>query len=374
MFNIFKPKKYLGIDIGTSSIKLVELKHEGEKVLLNTYGELRIAGKAEGSNKIIDIMHIPEKQLIDMLRQLMIATRSTAKDAVFSLPVFSTFITLIDLPFMEKQELANSLVFEAKKYIPVPMEEVQFSWSVVENISGFPEQVSVSSKRSSPLLSAQLDAPSNKMQVLLVAVPNEIIAKYKNIAKILGVNAGFEIETFSLVRSLVKKGIDDKGVVVIVDMGFKSTEICLIDGGLLRLSHNFETSGASLTKALSTSLNVSFDGAEDLKTKKGLKLSVSEKSALDSLMPLIDMIVFEIERTIINYHQRTGRRAQKIILSGGTANMSGIVDYFSNHLGVVVTVADPFSRVSCPSSLNQNLRDLGPTFSVAVGLAEKNLV
>lgn len=342
--------------------------------MLNTYGELRIAGKAEGSNKIIDIMHIPEKQLIDMLRQLIIATRSTAKDAVFSLPVFSTFITLIDLPFMEKQELANSLVFEAKKYIPVPMEEVQFSWSVVENISGLPGQASASINKSSPLPSAQLEAPSNKMQVLLVAVPNEIITKYKNIAKSLGVNAGFEIETFSLVRSLVKKGIDDKGVVVIVDMGFKSTEICLIDGGLLRLSHNFETSGASLTKALSTSLNVSFEGAEDLKTKKGLKLSFSEKSALDSLMPLIDMIVFEIERTIINYHQRTGRRAQKIILSGGTANMSGIVDYFSNHLGVVVTVADPFSRVSCPSSLNQNLRDLGPTFSVAVGLAEKNLV
>lgn len=371
----FKPKKYLGIDIGTNSIKLVELKKEGDKIALNTYGELRIVGKENGEQGggAIDIMHVPEKQLIDMLRQLVVATRATAKDAVFSLPVFSTFITLIDLPMMDEKEIASSIQFEAKKYIPVPMEEVQFSWSVIDRPNVAPGMMP-SRDTSSPLPSSQMAGPASRIQVLIVAVPNEIIAKYKNIAKGAGLNAAFEIETFSIVRSLARKGVDDKGVSVIVDIGFKSTEICLIDNGLLRLSHNFETSGASFTRALSTAMNIGFKSAEDLKLQRGLKFSMSEKSAMDSLLPLIDMIVFEIERTMINYQQRTGKRAQKVILSGGTANMPGLVDYLSNHLGVVVTVADPFSSVVFNASLNKILRDVGPTFSVAIGLAKKNLV
>lgn len=378
MFQLFKPKKYLGIDIGTSSIKLVELKEEGGKIILNTYGELKIS-ESDADNKLkMDILHMSDKQLADMLRQLIIATKASAKDAIFSIPVFSSFITLMDLPVMSDKELQESIPFEAKKYIPVPINEVQFSWSIIEKPAGKID----SSKNKNPQGSSAIN-PSGplssvglvgKMQILIVAVPNEIMAKYKNIAKLAGLNAGFEIETFSIARSLVKGGVDSSGVVAIVDVGAKSTEICVVDNGLLRMSHNFETSGINITKALSQSLNLNFDQAEEFKTKKGIKLFASEKSAMDSILPLIDMIIFEIERININYQQRSGKRVQKIILSGGTANLPGLVDYVSNHMGLAVSVADPFSRISSSPVLGQILRDAGPTFSVAVGLAERNLV
>lgn len=369
----FKPKKYLGIDIGTSSIKLVELKKEGDKIILNTYGELKISeNNADGKIGKIDMSRMSEKQISDMLRQLMIAAKTNTKDAVFSIPVFSSFITLMDLPLMNDKELENSIPFEAKKYIPVPINEVQFSWSVVEKSSeknGISQNIPIN-----PIGSLSAGGSADKMQILLVAVPNEIMIKYKNIAKSAGLNANFEIETFSIVRSLIRKGIDDSGVAAIVDMGAKSTEIFVVDNGLLRMSHNFETSGANITRALSQSLNLSPEQAEDLKIKKGLKLSSSEKSATDSILPLIDMIIFEIERINTNYQQRTGRRVQRIILSGGTAKLPGLVDYVSNHMGITVSIANPFSKVSFSPVLDQILRDIGPSFSVSVGLAERNLV
>lgn len=341
--------------------------------MLNTYGSLKIENGESGKGKDIDIARIPEKQLIDMLRQLIVATRSSAKDAVFSLPVFSTFITLIDLPFMSDKELASSIPFEAKKYIPVPLEEVQFNWSIIEKISG--PYGDGQPQNSAPLSPpTQIQALGGKIQVLFVAVPNDLIARYKNIAKSVGLKGTFEIETFSLVRALSLKGDSGKGVSVVVDMGFKSTEICLIDNGLLRLSHNFEVSGESITKAIQAVLNLDYGGAEDFKLKKGLKAPASEKSAVDAILSLINTIVFEMEKTIMNYQQMTGRKAQKIILSGGTANMPGLVDYLSNYLGIAVTVANPFSEISHSPALSQNLREVGPSFSVAIGLAKKNLV
>lgn len=372
----FKPKKYLGIDIGTSSIKLVELKKEGDKIALNTYGQLKIINAKEDAGKI-DIMHIPEKQFSDMLSRLMIASKTTAKDAVFSIPVFSSFVTLIDLPLMSAKELAEAIPFEARKYIPVPIEEVEFSYSVVEKMSGAatpaaPLVTGVAVEGIAVEVSLPGQGLPDKMQVLLIAVPNEIISRYKNIAKNAGLSANLEIETFSVVRSLIKKGIDDKGVVVIVDIGAKSTEICVVDNGLLRLSHNFEASGMNITKMIVQNLNISPEEAEELKIKQGL--TIANKAALDGILPLIDMIIFEIERTVANYQQRTGRRAQKVILSGGSATLPGIVDYITNHTGLIVTVADPFAKISASPVLSPILRDIGPTFSVAVGLAERNLL
>lgn len=364
----FKPNKYIGIDIGTGSIKLVELKKDGEKVILNTYGELKIAVQKEGGEKMADkadILHMPEKQFSDLLRQLLTASGTTSKHAVFSIPVFSAFITLIDLPSMTEKELADSIPFEARKYIPVPVSEVQFSWSIVER-PGETISLPIPGSVSTPM--------ANKMQVLLVAVPNEIIVKYKNIAKNVGLEAEFEIETFSIARSIIKKGISDKEVAIIADIGAKSTEICLIDNGLVRFSHNFEASGGSITRALASGMGVDPEKAEELKMKQGIKSATSERRAIDSILPLIDMILFEIERTNTNYQQKTGRKAQRIILSGGTANLPGLVDYISNHLGVVVSIADPFFGISASPILTPTLREIGPAFSVAVGLAERNLI
>lgn len=369
----FKPNKYIGIDIGTGSVKLVELKKDGDNISLSTYGELKIAGSKEGGDKAdkADILHMPEKQFSELLKQLLIASKTTAKNAVFSIPVFSAFITLIDFPLLSDKELASSIPFEARKYIPVPVNEVQFSWSVVEKPASHPGGAPVAPNPAIPAGIAS--ASANKMQVLLVAVPNEIITKYKNIAKSIGIEAEFEIETFSITRSLIKKGINDKETVIIADIGSKSTEICLIDNGLLRLSHDFETSGSSITKALSSGMNLDTEKAEEMKIKQGMS-SVSERKIIDSIMPLIDMIIFEIERTASNYQQKTGRKTQRVILSGGTANLPGLVDYLSNHLGMVVSVADPFFGLSASQVLTPILRDIGPSFSVAVGLAERNLV
>ncbi|KKQ39002.1 MAG: Type IV pilus assembly protein PilM [Candidatus Moranbacteria bacterium GW2011_GWF2_37_7] len=350
----------------------MELKKDGDRVTLNNYGELKIVDFMNVKTGKVDISRLSDKELIDMIRQLLVATRTNIKNAIFSIPIFSSFVTLIDLPPMSDKELAESIPFEARKYIPVPTNEVQFSWSIIE---GFRQQSSSQALANLPASKGTSSEITSRVQVLLVAVPNEIINRYKNIAKSAGLIAEFEVEAFSVVRSLIKKGIEDKGVVIIADIGAKSTDICVVDNGFLRMSHNFETSGSSITKALSESAGLNQEKAEEFKIKKGIKLASSEKLALDSILPLIDMIIFEIQRIDTGYQRRTsGRKVQKIILSGGSANLPGLVDYISNQLGIVVTIADPFSKLSASSILNQTLREIGPTFSVAVGLAERNLI
>lgn len=351
---------------------MAEIKKDGDKLMLNNYGELRIIDSMNIKTGKVDISRLSDKELIDMIRQLLTATRTNAKNAIFSIPIFSSFVTLIDMPLISEKELVEAIPFEARKYIPVPADEVQFNWSIVEKSA---QQSNALKSPDSPASKGVLSGASNKIQVLLVAVPKEIINRYKNIAKSVGLIAEFEVEAFSAARSLIKKGIDDKGVLIIADIGAKSTDICVVDGGLLRMSHNFESSGSNITKALSEGVKLSLEKAEEFKIKKGIKLASSEKSALDSILPLIDMIIFEIQRIDMNYRQRTdGRKVQKIILSGGSANLPGLVDYISNHLGIAVTIADPFSELSVSSVLSQTLREIGPTFSVAVGLAERNLV
>lgn len=339
-------KSILGIDIGTTSIKTVELTREKGRVKLKNYGEyIPASSKRELLPVESGFSAFFEEGMANVVKEVLKKAGIRSKDIVLSLPVFSSFFTLIELPLMDPKEIPAAVKFQAYQYIPVPIEEVVLNWIIIE-------------ERESLL--------ENKVQVLLVAVPNDIIDKYMNIAKLLGANLrALEVESFAEARALAREG----GPTVIVNIGGKTTNVAVVNKGFIRLCNNLDLSGFNLTNSLARKMRISFERAEEIQKTKGLTKD-TEDLATPIFKLILDKIIFGVEGAINNYLSKNPQqKIQNIILSGGVANMPGIVDYFASKFSSKVERANAFSEILYPPVLHETLDAIGPSFSVAVGLA-----
>lgn len=372
----FKPKqgRFLGIDIGTFSIKVVELSFNQERFILENYA-IYDAGKGRAIDHVIQTSSLKmlDDEVAETLRVLFETAKIQIRDVVFSIPVFSIFTTVMEFPFMPRREIDQAIKFEAKQYIPIPLNEVVYDWDFV-GMSKFKD------KKDENAYSKKLE----KAQIILVAVPKEVINKYNNIARLAQVNLrGIESETFSLRRSVLG---NDPSPACLVDAGSRNTNIAIIDKGGLMLNHNLDTSGSEFTKVIAQGMGIDMLRAEELKRSEGVKsylpnslngdISASfkgEKEVAKILYPIVDIIVFEIDRIINIYQEKSGRGVDKIVLAGGSANMPGLVEYVSKKLNKLVVIGNPWSRIAYNNELDNILRLRGPSLAVAIGAAMRNL-
>ena len=348
-----KSQLFLGLDIGTSAIKLVELEQGEGRYKLKTYGVYPLV---EYFKHIEEQLWVEPSKLLDgqiagTVKQLIKEANVQSKKVCLSIPVYSSFSTLIDLPPMPEKEISRAIPFEAKKYVPVPISEVVLDWSIIEKSAE--QKPKVEEGR----------ANSQGVQILLVAVPKAIIAKYAQIIQLAGLELkALEAETFSLARSLVG---NDKSPIVVVDIVARSSNISIIDKGYIRIIHNLEKGGAELTRNLSQKLNINFEKAEEMK-KIGQD---SQLMAREVIYSVLDVIVAEVKKIISHYQIRYSRRIEKCILAGAGATINGLSDYFSSKLGLEISLGNPFARVVYPALLEPAIKELGPSLAVAVGLA-----
>src|SRR3989344_6137527 len=226
-----KNKSHLGVDIGTSNIKIVQLKSQDGKFILETYGLVNAAYQI--SNK--DSPQIINKTA-DILRNLLKKAGTTTNRIVASLPNSVVFTSVIELPKIPEDEVQAAVEFEAKKYVPLPLNEVALSWSVLTPGS-LPSEA--------------------KEKVLLTAVTHAIIDNYLKVFSQAGLEPdALEIEALALIRSLV--GEDAKNI-LLIDIGAKNTSLNLVENGYLRLSKNLSVGGDTVTSSIAQSLNINFD-------------------------------------------------------------------------------------------------------------------
>ena len=342
---IHKNSQIVGIDIGVYSAKVVQLKYEKERAILETYGELLSEGYFKNVSTASGggFLRYMDADIADMLKNLLREARITAPEAVFSIPATASFVTTIPFPKLNPQEIEAALPYEARKYVPIPIAEVVLDWEMIETEEGA------------------------NSKVLLVAVPKEVTEKFKRIAKLIGVRLkALEVETFSMTRSLI--GLDPTPT-AIINLGHLSTTLAIVDKKQLRLSHNFGYGSQKLTNALEKGLGVTKDKAETIKREIGLSEKIEEKEIVSIFEPIIENLFSEIERIIVIYNRKAPRKIQKVNLTGGGANLKGLIDYTSTKLGVEVTKGNPFARTIAPAFLQSILRDIGPSFGVAAGLA-----
>lgn len=353
-FNIFglgKINSYLGVDIGTLSIKIVELSSENGRPQLQNYGILENYSLATASSVQDSTAQKTQKifggEAVLMLRRLLKESGIAAKEINISVPIFSSFLTVMELPQMSEAEITSAVQFEAKKYIPVSLDSVVIDWSVIGLNGG------------------------GKILILLVAIPRELISEYAAIVretdlKLLTV----ELETISAARALMG---NDPTPTILIDMGFRDTTISIVDGGFLRISHSIETSGEDLTRVLSNNLNVSWRRAEEIKKENGLKTLDNNAQIAAVLTPLLDVVALAAKNIVELYFTKTKKKIEKLIIYGGAAKMPGLVEYLEERLKIDVVAGDPFSRIAYPQKLKPIIDEIGHEFTVAAGLALRSL-
>lgn len=364
MFGIGK-KSFLGIDIGSSSIKVVELRMTGNKPYLSNYAWMKIDDFLDGS----DIMSAnSDTILFQALKRSIKEGGFKSKGANVAIPAFGGLITLIELPYVGDDELEQAIRFEAHKYIPTSLDEVVFSWDVVGRTNRG-KKVLVRSEEGKKQEQGDEknaeDAPSGeRMQVLLVAAPKNKVSRYEQIVMKAGLKLeGVEIESFSLVRSLVG---NDSGNFVIVDIGSRVCNIVLVEKGIIKVNRNIDAGGKDITKIIARSTQVDDDRAE--KMKIGEKNLFNKESNLS--FPILDVIFNEVNRVIDSYYGKNNKtKIDSIILSGGTANMAGLPEHFSASLGIKTVVGNPFGRIDYDKKMEAVVKKINTNFSVAVGLA-----
>jgi len=367
MFNLFrgKPKTCLGIDIGTSSIKVVQLKRSEGRYKLEAYGELQTYGYLERLNDPFQTKNLQllESQVTEMLGKIIKEASITTKKVALSIPIFSSFISVVDLSPMSEKELSRALVFESKRYIPVSLDEVKIDWEVID-------KQPVDSKDQAGMVPKK---GLFKFRVLLVAVPKEVIIKYLRITRNLGLEIlALELENFSYTRSLVG---NDLSTACVLDFGARSTSFTIVDKGFIQMSHSLDIAGTELTKALAHSMGIDFKRAEIYKKERGLDHKELEagREIKEVILTLIDKVIFEIERAIGSYESKTKRKVAKLILSGGSGNLFGLDEYLKNKLKIDVISGNPWAKVVYPSIIEPALKEIAPKFAVAVGLAMREI-
>lgn len=349
MFNFLKmifPKKIIGIDIGTSSIKIVELSRWGKTQTLENYGEIK--SSVISSEPLLDGKTTNNVALNNLLaaaiKEILSRARIKTKAVIFSIPDFSTFYTSFDIPPMPEKEVANAIYYNASQYITLPISEVTLDWRLIPN-------------------AASLNNAS--MKVFIVAIPNQVIEDYKAIAK----NAGLELyaleaEVFGITKALVKTS---RKTICLVDMGIQSSTVSIINQGLLKRSYSFNFNGDQLTKILSSELKISYSEAEEIKSKEGLDSTRPEVTKI--LYPLIEAIITEVKNISDEFFQSERKQVEEVYLTGGTANMPGLKEYFAKGIQKQVSVPNCFSDFSYPAGLKETVNEMSGRFSAAVGVA-----
>ena len=360
----FIPKKSLGIDIGTSSIKLVELSAFRERKKLENYGEIKAEVlyqkpfRTFEKNTLLLSSRDIARALLAVMEEAKIKTRKT----VFSIPDFSSFFTNFELPPMSKEELPQAVTYEARRHIPLPLGEVTIDWEVIED-------------------RRPLNQKKN-LKILLVAVPNEVINQYREIARFSNLELiALEAEVFGLARVLIPE--DEKRIIGLVDIGAQTTTCSLIEKRVLKKSHSFDTSGDDLTEQVAKSLSIDYKTAQDLKEKYGLQeiplprtmtaFQEESRSLREILLPLVDVMLKEIENIVKNFYQVEGKGIEKFIIAGGSALIPGLKEYFQDSLKKEVEVANPFSKIFYPPILEKEIKKMGPSYAIAVGMALRGL-
>ncbi len=340
----------MGVDIGSASLKVIEVGRKGQQRTLENYGELELT-VSESSLGRTGTFAFSDSEIARALKIVCEEAGIQTKEVNFALPDFGTFFTAFSLPVMSKEELSEAVRYESRPYIPLPLSDIVLDWTITSGEAG-----------------------KTPVKVLVVAVPNEVIAQYQNISRIAQLTLkSLEPEVFALARSALDPQSE---MAAILDIGARSTNCTIVEKGVIKSSHSFGIGSNELTHRLAKSLNIGYNEAKDLQIKNGLavnrNIQVDGKASVrDILIPLVDSIVDESKKIFRDFYQEEGKEPRRIILAGGLAHLPGFKEYLYTEFKKDVEIANPFSRISYPPPLKTVLEEKGSSYAVALGAALK---
>ncbi len=336
--------RVVGIDIGSSSIKVVELQDREGVITLTTYGELELGPYSEEKpvgTAVVLSPQIERQALVDILRESAVK----AKQSVFAMPLSSSFVTVMSLMAPPEEDISPRVRVEARKYIPVPIAEVTLDWAEVDQ---------------------GLRTDAGTREVLLAAIQNEALKRFTTLMETVEfANPPIEIECFSAIRSLYT---DETPDTIIIDIGAVSTKLYIVRAGLLQRMYRVRAGGTLVTEKMVTEIGGTFAEMETLKrsaTHENPQFSAVQKIHAASY----DRAFKEFYQVINEYESKVGISLPNIQLIGGGALFPGFATNIATTFNRPTTLAQPFNKVAYPAFMEDTMKMIGSSFTVALGAA-----
>ena len=342
-----RAKSLVGLDIGSSAVKAVELKPAGKAYKVSAFGSDVVP-----PDSIVDGAIIDGSVVAEAIRRLFAGLKIKTKDVAASLSGNAVIVKKITLPVMTESELAESIYWEAEQYIPFDIQDVNLDYQILDRGT---------------------EAGKGTMDVLLVAAKKEKIADYTGVIAQAGRSAVVvDVDAFALQNAYeVNYGIEPGAVVVLLNAGASATNINILNGDQSVFTRDISLGGNAYTEALQKELNLPFDVADQL--KRGIAVDgVTFDDARPVLRAVSENVMLEIQKTF-DFFKATASsdRIDRIMLSGGASRAEGFNEMLSDRFEAPIEALDPFKRVAFDPRKFQvdSADDVAPTAAVAVGLA-----
>lgn len=313
----FEDKPVFGLDIGRSSLHVMQLERHSGAANVTGYGSAGFDSSAivDGA---IEKPEIVAKAANDLFRHHLIGDITTNRVAV-CLPVAKAFTRTIEAPDLSEKEVAEAVRTEAEQYIPAAIDDLYLDYSRV----------------------GQGDT------VFMVAIPKRIVHSYLTLTRMLGLEAVLFETTIGAGAQLFARDPHNNLPTVLVDFGSESADITVYHGGLT-VSGTVACGGEKITRLIMEALDVSEKEATIIKTKYGLGYSKKQQQIITGLKPVLTLLTKEIKRTMRYFEERSNSKDSiaQILVMGGGANMPGLADYLTNDLRLAVRAFDPSSYIS----------------------------
>ncbi len=342
-----KHKNVVGLDIGSSAVKAVELKTAGKSYRVVSFGIEPLP-----SDAIVDGAIIDGATVADAIRRLFDTHHITTREVAASLSGNAVIVKKITLPAMTDAELASSITWEAEQYIPFDIQDVTLDYQVLHRPAK--------------------GAAGGTMDVLLVAAKKETIADYTGVIAQAGcVPTIVDVDAFAIQNAYeVNYGTRD-GVVALLNIGASATTINIVQGGQSLFTRDVPMGGNAYTDALQKDFQVPHESAELL--KRGVPVDgLDPVQAQPTLQMVTDALLLEVQKTLDFFRGTTGTGAIDLLLvTGGGAQVDGLVDALQHRLGMTVETLEPFKsiRFECEKFGLPSVSEAVATSAVAVGLA-----
>lgn len=362
---------FLGVDLGAGTVKLVELRNEQGRPRLVTYGSYELPL----SQSIGNDWSSRERQAVEVLKLLLEQTKASSRLVISALPTFEVFSSMISIPAVEKKEFVNAIRLEAKKVVPRPLDEMILDWKEIGAAAA--SQESVSDENEDQAIGKITGSKQlQQKKVLITAAPKDLVDGYLRIFRDAGLKlVGLETEAIALSRSLIGR---DPSVVMIADMGAKTTNLSVVEEGIAVVNRGVQFGGKDISEKMASRMAI--DARLSEQWKRDIGLNTEEKQLSPALKTIMDDLLHEIEYMFHLYRSQfrmstTNKGGiEKIVLAGGSSYVPGLAQYLATQLNVPVHLGDPWARIVYPEDLSPILRELGPSMSVAVGLAMREIV
>lgn len=337
------PESVVGVDIGSSSIKVVEIMRTDKALMLRTYGELQLGPYAD--RPLGESVSLEQERLIEALVDVIRESGVKAQNGVLAIPLDASFVTVAQISVKKGEKLEAKINVEARKYIPVPLSEVTLDWSELNQYG---------------------DSDMEVHEVLLAAIQNDAFHRYQELMNsIKMVSHPSEIEVFSTIRGAFRA--DDTSLAVL-DIGAETSKLFIAKDGALERIHRAYEGGTNCTKRIAHLLDVSFDEAEQMKRTYS-EASPHARDIHKAYVSSLERATLEFKRVIEQYEARSGEKIARTVLTGGASQFPSAATYIGDILSKEVVLAKPFDKIAYPAFMEDTLSEIGVTFATALGAA-----